>query len=122
MITCSTDTSHGCCSSVFGRGTGPIHIEVLDCSGSEYGVAECGTSTSSCSHNEDWRVYCRIGEFYGYKVSRHYLIAFYHALIIQMGLRLKMFVYIMIIIMDMCKCFSLMNGFQLLVLTYPGLL
>ena len=49
----------------FGRGTGPIHLDNADCSGSESRLTDCSHSSSaSCrfGHNEDAGVRCQ-GKF-----------------------------------------------------------
>ena len=56
----SLGSSYGCCSS-FGEGTGPIHFAYPACNGLEYRLNDCVNQTASCSHYEDWSVYCRIG-------------------------------------------------------------
>ena len=57
-----SDADKRCCAG-FGQGTGPIHIDNLACSGSEYRLHNCqyGTDTSDESHDEDWSVYCNVG-------------------------------------------------------------
>ena len=45
----------------FGRGTGPIHMNRLRCSGSEYRLKDCYYENSTYSHYYDWSVTCRNG-------------------------------------------------------------
>ena len=61
-IQSQSDVGSNCCAR-FGQGTGPIHINNIDCSGSEYRITDCQyyTDTLDESHNEDWNVYCHIG-------------------------------------------------------------
>ena len=52
----------------FGRGAGPIHLDNVDCSGSESGLTDCSHSSSaSCryGHSEDAGVRCQ-GKFVYY--------------------------------------------------------
>ena len=49
----------------FGRGTGPIHLDNVDCSGSESRLTDClHSSSASCrfGHSEDAGVRCQ-GKF-----------------------------------------------------------
>ena len=57
-----SDSTYDCCAQ-FGQGNGPIHIDDLACSGSEYRIINCryDNDTSDCHHGEDWSVYCSIG-------------------------------------------------------------
>lgn len=44
----------------FGEGSGPIHLEVLECEGTEFSLTECpqlGT-TLNCVHSQDASVIC----------------------------------------------------------------
>ena len=43
----------------FGAGVGPVHMNYVQCSGSETGLLQCTHSTeSSCSHSNDAGVQC----------------------------------------------------------------
>ena len=46
----------------FGEGLGTIHINCLDCSGTEYRLVECPSLTEPWFHNEDWSVTCNNGK------------------------------------------------------------
>ena len=44
---------------LFGRGSGPVFISRLTCSGTETGILECGHRTvHSCSHDNDVSIEC----------------------------------------------------------------
>ena len=54
-----TDKSR-CCAR-HGVGTGPIHMNYLACSGTEFKLVECNYSNSTSRHSSDWGVTCRNG-------------------------------------------------------------
>ena len=56
------DADFSCCAR-FGQGTGPIHVDNLECSGSEYRVSDCqyDNITTDDFHSEDWSIYCNVG-------------------------------------------------------------
>ena len=58
-----SDIGYACCARL-GQGIGPIHIDDLACSGSEYRLSNCryDSITSEDSHSEDWGVYCHVGQ------------------------------------------------------------
>ena len=58
----NADSGYSCCAH-FGQGIGPIHIDDLACSGSEYRISNCqyDSITTGDSHSEDWSVYCNVG-------------------------------------------------------------
>ena len=45
----------------FGSGSGPIHLDYVVCSGTEYNLTECqtGSETRQSSHSEDVGVKCQ---------------------------------------------------------------
>ena len=47
----------------FGQGSGPIHIDHVVCSGTEYNLLDCetGTGTIQSNHSEDVGVKCNTG-------------------------------------------------------------
>ena len=49
-------------NAFYGRGTGPIHIDDVACSGTETNILLCGydSVTSDCGHSEDAGVQCVI--------------------------------------------------------------
>ena len=52
-------------SSIFGRGTGPVILSRLQCTGLEYRLFDCvhrGLIVHSCSHTQDAGVRCRTGK------------------------------------------------------------
>ena len=46
----------------FGVGNGPIHMNFLDCSGTEYKLTDCGYQRSTYDHGDDWSVTCKNGK------------------------------------------------------------
>ena len=53
--------SHHCCAR-YGWGNGPMHLDYLNCAGSEFKVLECSYSDGNDdSHHEDWSVTCHPG-------------------------------------------------------------
>ena len=54
-----TDISR--CCATYGRGSGPIHMNNLGCSGTEFKLVDCYNSSSYDGHNEDWGVTCLNG-------------------------------------------------------------
>ena len=54
-------------SSIFGRGTGPVILSRLQCTGHEYRLFDCvhrGLIVHSCSHTQDAGVRCKTGKEY----------------------------------------------------------
>ena len=47
--------------AAFGEGSGPINMDNLGCSGTEYKLIECSYENSTDRHNEDWSVTCKNG-------------------------------------------------------------
>ena len=62
MHSITLGVSYHCCAR-YGQGTGPIHIDDLACSGSEYRLSDCryDNDTLEDYHSKDWSVYCYIG-------------------------------------------------------------
>ena len=56
------DTSY--CCGYFGRGTGPVHVNHLQCNSREHRLLDCVHDNITYSHNEDWGVSCRNGNFF----------------------------------------------------------
>ena len=50
------------CCAAFGIGSGPIHMNNLDCSGTEYKLLACDYEDSTYHHNSDWSVICNNGK------------------------------------------------------------
>ena len=48
-------------SAYFGEGTGPIHMNNLGCSGTEYRLKDCSYSEGSDRHSQDWSITCNNG-------------------------------------------------------------
>ena len=56
-------------NAYFGRGTGPILLDDVNCRGSERSILNCSHSRShNCNHYEDAGVACRVGETYLYSI------------------------------------------------------
>ena len=54
------DTDTWCCAR-FGQGTGPILLDDVVCSGTEYDIGHCGHGgwgMHNCGHNEDVSIRC----------------------------------------------------------------
>ena len=49
-------------SAAFGVGSGPIHMNNLGCSGTEYKLVDCYYEDSTYNHDEDWSVICKNGK------------------------------------------------------------
>ena len=51
----------GLSGAYFGSGSGPIHLDYVVCSGTEYTLTDCqtGTGTRQSSHSEDVGVKCQ---------------------------------------------------------------
>ena len=63
-------------SAFYGRGSGPIHIDDVACTGTETNVLQCTYDpvTSDCGHSEDAGVQCQIdSELASYTVM-HFII------------------------------------------------
>ena len=57
-----TDAAAHCCANFFGRGTGPIFLDDLSCSGHEASLFDCphrGIGSHNCGHGEDAGAVCR---------------------------------------------------------------
>ena len=48
--------------AAFGIGSGPIHMNNLDCSGTEYKVVDCDYEDNTYHYNSDWSVICKNGK------------------------------------------------------------
>ena len=65
MISSLTGTLTGAIAisrAAFGEGTGPIHLDNMECTGNEETLADCphqGLSVHNCGHGEDAGVYCQ---------------------------------------------------------------
>ena len=49
-------------NAAFGEGSGPIHINYLACTGTEYKLVDCSYLNRTYQHNEDWSVTCKNGK------------------------------------------------------------
>ena len=66
QASCSDTLNHGSTDAMaftdaqFGQGTGPIFLDNVQCSGSEYRLIDCTLSTdaSECTHAEDASLRC----------------------------------------------------------------
>ena len=58
------DISH--CCGYFGWGTGPIHVNHLQCNSREHRLLDCPYDSITRDHNEDWGVSCRNGKDISY--------------------------------------------------------
>ena len=54
-----TDISR--CCAAYGEGSGPIHMNYLACSGTEFKLVYCGYSSGYFNHAYDWSVTCLNG-------------------------------------------------------------
>ena len=61
-IFCTGATPHS--DAYFGEGSDPIHLDYVQCSGTEYKVTECKTAnnTLQTAHSHDVGVKCQPGE------------------------------------------------------------
>ena len=63
----------------FGQGSGPIHLDYVLCSGTEYKLTDCetGNRTRLSSHSEDVGVKCQTSKIMGLRISIESKL-FYH--------------------------------------------
>lgn len=61
----------------FGRGTGPIHIDAVECQGNETSIVQCnhgGWGSHDCDHNQDISVNCTSQTSMLYDISSVFLV------------------------------------------------
>ena len=63
----------GFTGAYFGRGSGPIHLDHIVCSGTEYNLTDCetGTGTRQSSHSEDLGVKCNTSKPNNNSIESH---------------------------------------------------
>ena len=60
MITYHTTGASSHCCAMYGQGNGPIHMDRVQCVGSETFLIDCPHNRShSCTHAEDAAVHCQ---------------------------------------------------------------
>lgn len=63
----------------FGRGTGPIHINAVECQGNETSIVQCnhsGWGNHDCDHNQDISVNCTSQKSMLYDISSGFFFWF----------------------------------------------
>lgn len=77
VFTYTSDEATAVYCQPFGRGTGPIHIDAVECQGNETSIVQCnhsGWGSHNCDHNQDISVNCTSQKSMLYDISSGFFL------------------------------------------------